>query len=121
VRRCGLEVRDLILQPLASSVAVLSEDEKDLGVCLVDIGGGTTDMAVFTNGAIRHTAVIPIAGDQITNDIAMALRTPTKDAEDIKQRFVVRCLSWRTRRKWLMCPASATAARGSCRARRWPR
>ena len=82
-----LEVNDLILQPLASSVAVLSEDEKDLGVCLVDIGGGTTDMAVFTHGAIRHTAVIPIAGDQITNDIAMALRTPTKDAEDIKQRF----------------------------------
>lgn len=87
VRRCGLEVNDLILQPLASSVAVLSDDEKDLGVCLVDIGGGTTDMAVFTHGAIRHTAVIPIAGDQITNDIAMALRTPTKDAEDIKQRF----------------------------------
>jgi cell division protein FtsA len=87
VRRCGLEVNDLVLQPLASSVAVLSDDEKDLGVCLVDIGGGTTDMAVFTHGAIRHTAVIPIAGDQITNDIAMALRTPTKDAEDIKQRF----------------------------------
>ncbi len=87
VRRCGLEVNDLILQPLASAVAVLSEDEKDLGVCLIDIGGGTTDMAVFTHGAIRHTAVIPIAGDQITNDIAMALRTPTKDAEDIKQRF----------------------------------
>ncbi|MGD9788021.1 MAG: cell division protein FtsA [Sulfuricellaceae bacterium] len=87
VRRCGLEVRDLILQPLASSMAVLSEDEKDLGVCLVDIGGGTTDMAVFTSGAIRHTAVIPIAGDQITNDIAMALRTPTKDAEDIKRTY----------------------------------
>ncbi len=87
VRRCGLEVNDLILQPLASAVAVLSEDEKDLGVCLIDIGGGTTDIAVFTHGAIRHTAVIPIAGDQITNDIAMALRTPTKDAEDIKQHF----------------------------------
>ena len=72
------------MQPLASAMAVLSEDEKDLGVCLVDIGGGTTDIAVFTNGAIRHTAVIPIAGDQITSDIAMALRTPTKDAEDIK-------------------------------------
>lgn len=85
VRRCGLEVSDLILQPLASALAVLSEDEKDLGVCLVDIGGGTTDIAVFTDGAIRHTAVIPIAGDQITNDIAMALRTPTKDAEDIKR------------------------------------
>jgi cell division protein FtsA len=87
VRRCGLEVNDLILQPLASAVAVLSEDEKDLGVCLVDIGGGTSDIAVFTQGAIRHTAVIPIAGDQITNDIAMALRTPTKDAEEIKRRY----------------------------------
>jgi len=85
VKRTGLEVRDLILQPLASSMAVLSEDEKDLGVCLVDMGGGTSDIAVFTNGAIRHTAVIPIAGDQITNDIAMALRTPTKEAEDIKR------------------------------------
>lgn len=87
VHRCGLEVRDLILQPLASAMAVLSDDEKDLGVCLVDIGGGTTDIAVFTHGAIRHTAVIPIAGDQITNDIAMALRTPTKSAEDIKCRY----------------------------------
>ena len=87
VRRCGLEVNDLILQPLASALAVLSEDEKDLGVCLVDIGGGTTDIAVFTDGAIRHTAVIPIAGDQITNDVAMALRTPTKDAEDIKRAY----------------------------------
>ncbi|HSN19243.1 MAG TPA: cell division protein FtsA [Usitatibacter sp.] len=84
VRRCGLEVRDLMLQPLASAEAVLLEDEKDLGVCLVDIGGGTTDMAVFTDGAIKHTSVIPIAGDQITNDIAMALRTPTKDAEELK-------------------------------------
>jgi cell division protein FtsA len=89
VRRCGIEVRDLILQPLASSRAVLSEDEKDLGVCLVDIGGGTTDIAVFTHGAIRHTAVVPIAGDQITNDIAMALRTPTADAEAIKMRHGV--------------------------------
>jgi len=87
VHRCGLEVRDLVLQPLASAMSVLSEDEKDLGVCLVDIGGGTTDIAVFTHGAIRHTAVIPIAGDQITNDIAMALRTPTKDAEDIKCHY----------------------------------
>jgi len=86
VRRCGLEVNDLILQPLASSVAVLTEDEKELGVCLVDVGGGTTDIAVFREGAIRHTAVIPIAGDQITNDIAMALRTPTADAEELKIR-----------------------------------
>jgi cell division protein FtsA len=84
VRRCGLEVNDLILQPLASSLAVLTEDEKELGVVLVDIGGGTTDIAIFSEGAIRHTAVIPIAGDQITSDIAMALRTPTPDAEDIK-------------------------------------
>jgi cell division protein FtsA len=87
VHRCGLEVNELILQPLASSRAVLADDEMDLGVCLVDIGGGTTDIAVFTGGSIRHTAVIPIAGDQITNDIAMALRTPTQDAEDIKIRY----------------------------------
>jgi cell division protein FtsA len=87
VRRCGLEVRDLILQPLASSLAVLSDDEKELGVCLIDIGGGTTDIAVFTGGSIRHTAVIPIAGDQVTNDIAMALRTPTKEAEDLKRSY----------------------------------
>jgi cell division protein FtsA len=86
VRRCGLEVTDLILQPLASSIAVLSEDEKELGVALVDIGGGTTDIAIFREGAIRHTAVIPIAGDQVTNDIAMALRTPTPEAELIKLR-----------------------------------
>jgi len=89
VRRCGLEVMDLILQPLASSYATLSDDEKGLGVCLVDIGGGTTDLAVFTQGAIRHTAVIPVAGDQITNDIAMALRTPTAEAEEIKIRHGV--------------------------------
>ena len=87
IHRCGLEVNELILQPLASSRAVLAQDEMDLGVCLVDIGGGTTDIAVFTGGSIRHTAVIPIAGDQITNDIAMALRTPTQDAEDIKIRY----------------------------------
>jgi cell division protein FtsA len=84
VRRCGLEVEQLMLNPLVSSAAVLSDDEKELGVVLVDIGAGTTDVAIFTGGAIRHTAVIPIAGDLITSDIAMALRTPTKDAEDIK-------------------------------------
>ncbi|MFZ2737720.1 MAG: cell division protein FtsA [Burkholderiaceae bacterium] len=84
VRRCGLEVDRLMLNPLASSLSVLTADERELGVCLVDIGAGTTDVAIFTNGAIRHTAVIPIAGDLITSDIAMALRTPTKDAEDIK-------------------------------------
>lgn len=84
VRRCGLEVEQLMLNPLASAQAVLTDDEKELGVALVDIGAGTTDVAIFAGGAIRHTAVIPIAGDLITNDIAMALRTPTKDAEDIK-------------------------------------
>lgn len=84
IKRCGLEVSDLILQPLASSMAVLTEDEKELGVCLVDIGGGTTDIAVFKQGAIRHTAVVPIAGDQVTNDIAVAFRTPTQAAEEIK-------------------------------------
>ena len=84
VRRCGLEVDQLMLNPLASSLAVLTQDEQELGVALVDIGAGTTDVAIFTGGAIRHTAVIPIAGDLITSDIAMALRTPTKDAEEIK-------------------------------------
>jgi cell division protein FtsA len=84
VRRCGLEVDQLVLNPSASSHSVLTEDEKDLGVALVDIGAGTTDVAIFTDGAIRHTVVIPIAGDLITSDIAMALRTPTKDAEEIK-------------------------------------
>ena len=87
VRRCGLEVDDIILEQLASSYSVLTEDEKELGICLVDIGGGTTDIAVFTEGSIRHTAVIPIAGDQVTNDIAVALRTPTQFAEEIKIKY----------------------------------
>lgn len=87
VRRCGLEVSDIILEQLASSHAVLTDDEKELGVCLIDIGGGTTDIIVFYEGAIQYTAVIPIAGDQVTNDIAVALRTPTKSAENIKLSF----------------------------------
>ena len=89
VRRCGLEVTDWILQGRASADAVLTADEKELGVVLVDIGGGTTDVAIFTEGAIRHTTVLPIGGDQITNDIAMALRTPTAEAEEIKIRYGV--------------------------------
>src|SRR5690606_22382719 len=89
VRRCGLEVQGLILQPLASSLACLTSDEKELGAVLVDIGAGTTDVAIYTNGAIRHSAVVPIAGDQITSDIAAMLRTPTPDAEDIKLRYGV--------------------------------
>ena len=87
IRRCGLEVNDIVLEQLASCTSVLTEDEKDLGVCLIDIGGGTTDIAIFTEGAIRHTAVIPIAGDQVTNDIAVALRTPTQYAEEIKKEY----------------------------------
>jgi cell division protein FtsA len=87
IRRCGLEVDDIILEQLASSYACLDDDEKELGVCMIDIGGGTTDIAVFTEGAIRHTAVLPIAGDQITNDIAVALRTPTQAAEEIKKKY----------------------------------
>jgi len=87
VARCGLVIDELIMQPLAASFSALTEDEKDLGVCLVDIGAGTTDIAVFTDGAIRHTSCIPIAGDQVTNDIAVALRTPTQHAEDIKIKY----------------------------------
>src|SRR5690349_4669268 len=87
VQRCGLAVEDMVLEQLASSYAVLTDDEKELGVCVVDIGGGTTDLAVFSQGAIRHTAVIPIAGDQVTNDIAVSMRTPTHYAEDIKVRY----------------------------------
>ncbi|MBN0987708.1 cell division protein FtsA [Amphritea sp. ZJ14W] len=87
VKRCGLAVDNAVLEQLASSYSVLTEDEKELGVCMVDMGGGTTDIAIFTGGAIRHTAVIPIAGDQVTNDIAMALRTPTPHAEEIKIKY----------------------------------
>ncbi|MBK1648513.1 cell division protein FtsA [Rhabdochromatium marinum] len=87
IRRCGLDVDDLVLDQLSSSYSVLTEDEKELGVCLIDIGGGTTDLAVFTDGAIRHTAVVPIAGDQVTNDIAVALRTPIHHAESIKINY----------------------------------
>lgn len=87
IRRCGLDVDDIVLEQLASSYAVLTDDEKQLGVALVDIGGGTSDIAIFTDGAIRHTGVIPIAGDQVTNDIAMALRTPTAHAEDLKIKY----------------------------------
>ena len=122
VQRCGLEVDDIVLEQLASSYAVLTEDEKELGVCLVDIGGGTTDIAVFSDGAIRHTAVIPIAGDQVTNDIAVALRTPTQYAEEIKIKLRLRAVAARaTPTRPSRCRASATARRAASRARRWPR
>lgn len=87
LKRCGLNASDIVLEQFASSQSILSEDEKELGVCMIDIGGGTTDIAIFTEGAIRHTAVIPIAGDQVTNDIAIALRTPTRNAEEIKLKY----------------------------------
>ncbi len=87
VQRCGLDVEKVVLEQLASSYSVLTEDEKELGICLVDTGGGTTDIAVFRGGAIQHTAVIPIAGDQVTNDIAVSLRTPTQYAEEIKIKY----------------------------------
>jgi cell division protein FtsA len=87
MKRCGLATSDIVLEQFASSQSILTEDEKELGVCMIDIGGGTSDIAIFTEGAIRHTAVIPIAGDQVTNDIAIALRTPTRNAEEIKIKY----------------------------------
>jgi cell division protein FtsA len=86
IEGCNLRVDKLILEQLASSYAVLQQDERELGICLVDIGGGTSDIAVFKSGSIRHTAVIPIAGNQVTNDIAVAFRTPPQNAEEIKIR-----------------------------------
>src|SRR3954466_5904761 len=85
--RCDLEVLDIVLEPLASGEAVLEDDEKGLGVALVDIGGGTTDIAIFTEGAVAHTSVIPIGGHQLTSDIAFGLRTPPHEAEKIKNRW----------------------------------
>ena len=111
-----------MLQPLASATAVLNDDEKDLGVCLMDIGGGTTDIAVFTGGAIRHTAVIPIAGDQITNDIAMALRTPTKEAEELKIRYGCALRQLADPNDIIEVPGvGERGAAQAVAARRWPR
>lgn len=87
MKRCGLTTSDIVLEQFASSQSILTDDEKELGVCMIDVGGGTSDIAIFTEGAIRHTAVIPIAGDQVTNDIAIALRTPTRNAEEIKIKY----------------------------------
>ncbi len=89
IRKCGREVDDVILEQLASGYAVLSQDEKRLGVCMIDIGGGTTDIAVFTNGVICHTAVLPVAGDQVSNDVTIAFRIPLKLAEEIKINHAV--------------------------------
>lgn len=87
LKRCGLTASDIVLEQFASSQSILTDDEKELGICMIDIGGGTTDIAIFTNGSVRHTATIPIAGDQVTNDIAIALRTPARNAEDIKIKY----------------------------------
>lgn len=87
VNRAGLEVQDIALEQLASSEAVLTPDEKELGVCLVDIGGGTSDIAVFAQGCIRHTAVLSLGGNHVTNDIAVGLRTPTHEAEKLKKKY----------------------------------
>ena len=87
VKRCGIMLDGFVLEQLASSYSVLSEDEKELGVCIVDVGGGTTDIAIFNSGSISFTGVIPIAGDQVTSDIAVALRTPTPQAEELKQKY----------------------------------
>jgi cell division protein FtsA len=122
IRRCGLEVEEIILEQLASSYAVLTEDERELGVCLVDIGGGTTDIAIFTEGAIRHTGVIPIAGDQVTNDIAMALRTPTQYAEEIKIRYACALAQLAGADQTIKVPGVGERGRRvTSRARRWPR
>jgi cell division protein FtsA len=86
-QRCGITVRDVVLEQLASSYAVLSDDEREMGVALVDIGGGTTDIAIFYNGSIQHTSVLPIGGQHFTNDIAIGLRTPQESAELIKKRY----------------------------------
>lgn len=104
VARCGLQVDQLILEPLASSMAVLTDDERDLGVLLVDIGAGTTDIAVWSKGALKHTAVLPVAGDQVTNDIAVALRTPTQHAEEIKVKYACALASLATAEESIQVP-----------------
>src|SRR4029453_17863014 len=87
VNRAGLSVQDIVLEPLACSEAVISAEEKELGILLIDLGGGTTDAALFRDGAIWYTGILPIGGDHISNDIAVGLRTPTSDAEELKKRY----------------------------------
>lgn len=110
IQRCNLDVENVILEQYAASGVILSEDEKDLGVCLIDIGGGTTDIAIFVNGSICYSAVIPVAGDQITNDIAMAIRTPVQHAEEIKMRYACALASLARSDETIMVPAIGNRA-----------
>jgi len=120
-QRTGLNVADIVLQPLASSLAVLSEDEKELGVCLVDIGGGTTDIAIFHNGAITHTAVLALGGNHLTNDVAVGLRTPTHEAERIKKAYGCALASMVDKTETIEVPSVGGGQAGCSRARSWPR
>ncbi len=104
LHRAGLKVKDLVLQPLASSYAVLQPDEMDLGVCLLDIGGGTTDLAIFYDGAIRYSHVIPLGGEYITNDIAIGIRTPHAQAENIKKKLASLIMSPEEKREEIKVP-----------------
>lgn len=104
IHRAGLKVKDLVLQPLASSYAVLQPDELDLGVCLLDIGGGTTDLAIFYDGAIRYSQVIPLGGEYITNDIAIGIRTPHNQAEAIKKKYATLSLKDEEKKEEIKVP-----------------
>ena len=119
VEKVGLRVDQLIFSALASSYAVLTEDEKELGVCVVDIGGGTMDMSLFTGGALRHTKVIPYAGSTVTSDIAYAFGTPPLDAEAIKVRYGCAPTGWSARKTILKYPVSAVVRRAACSGRHW--
>ena len=104
LHRAGLKVKDLVLQPLASSYSVLQPDELDLGVCLLDIGGGTTDLAIFYDGSIRYSQVIPIGGEYITNDIAIGIRTPHNQAEAVKKKYATLILKEDEKREEIKVP-----------------
>ena len=120
VNRAGLKVEDVVLQSLASGESVLTPDERELGVLLIDVGGGTTDVALFRDGAVWHTAVIPLGGDHITNDIAVGLRRRRRRPRSSRSSTgAPRRASCSRTRPW-RCPRSAAASRGSCHGRRWP-
>jgi cell division protein FtsA len=105
IQRCGLSVDELVPSAVASARAVLTQDERELGVCLVDIGAGTTDISIYTQGAIRHTSALPIGGDQVTNDIAQFVRTPTANAEEIKIRYACALAQLATAEETIQVPS----------------